>query len=273
MLARWADLGSRSLHEAVQDRITTSAASLAFHWFLAIFPAVIAVLGLAGLVGLSGAQLSTTVHDAGVLLPSQMSQVLDQALKNPLGHRGSTVELLFGIIVALWAAIEAMAALQVALDVAYEVHGDRGFVGRRVMALPLLTITALLGGAASVLLVLGDPLQRLFPATDPLWLVLRWAGAIVLATLLLSTYYAIGPKREKLRWSWITPGTVVATAGWLLSSAAFSYYLDHFGHESRSYGAFAGVAVLLLWLFLSGLAVLLGAELNCELERDKAGGS
>ncbi len=270
MLARWATFGRRSLHEAVQDRITTSAASLAFHWFLALFPAVIGVLGLAGLVGLSGSQLSTAVHDAGVLLPAQMSQVLDQALTNPLGHRGSTVELLFGVIVAFWAAVEAMAALQVALDVAYEVDGDRGFVGRRLMALPLLIITALLGGAASVLLVLGDPLHRLFPVADVLWLVFRWAAAIVLAALLLSTYYAIGPKRENLTWSWITPGTVVATICWLLSSAAFSYYLDHFGHESRSYGAFAGVAVLLLWLFLTGLAVLLGAELNCELERDES---
>ncbi len=271
----WFLLARRTLSEASQDRITTGAASLAFHWFLAIFPIALALVGLSGLIGLSTGELHAVVHGVGVLVPAQIAQVFDQALHNPLGVGASVVALVTGLLVGLWSAVEAMAAMQVTLDVAYEVEGDRGFVGRRLMALPLIGVTIVLGGAASVLLVLGDPLRSLLPssfalarpASDALWNAVRWAGAVVLVVLLLSSYYYLGPKRASRRWEWISPGSVVATAGWLGASAAFSFYLGQFGHESRTYGAFASVAVLLLWLFITGIAVLLGAELNRELER------
>jgi membrane protein len=143
------------------------------------------------------------------------------------------------------------------------------------MALPLIAVTVVLGGAASGLLVLGDPIRSLLgssaalarPAFDFLWTVIRWAGATALVVLLLSAYYTLGPNHPKIRWRWISVGAVVAAGGWLGASAAFSFYLDHFGHESRTYGTFAGVAVLLLWLFVTALAVLIGAELDCELAR------
>jgi len=121
--------------------------------------------------------------------------------------------------------------------------------------------------------VLGDPIRSLFPTAfplarstfDALWVVIRWGGALVLVMALLSMYYAIGPNRARPR-RWISAGAVIAAVGWMAASAAFSFYLDHFGHESRTYGAFGGVAVLLLWLFMTALAVLLGAELNRELD-------
>lgn len=277
---RGVDLLSRTLTEAAHDRITTSAASLAFHLFLAFFPAVVAALGLIGLVGLSASQLQSVIHDIGVLLPAQMAQTLDQALHSPASRTGGTLELVFGVAVALWSSIEAMASLQVGLDVAYEVTRDRGFLGRRLMAIPLIVLTGLLGGGASVLLVLGNPLRSLLPGSfalarstaDAGWDALRWAGALFLVVLLLSGFYALGPNLPGERRRWFSVGAVVAAAGWLAASAAFSFYLDHFGHESRSYGAFAGVAVMLLWLFLTAVAVLLGAELNCELARDRGPG-
>jgi membrane protein len=265
--------------EAAQDRITSSAASLAFHWFLAIFPAAIAIIGVVGLVGLSAGQLRSLVHGVSVLLPVQVSQVIDQALRNPAGGAERRAEVVVGVLVALWSSVEAMAALQVALDVAYEVPSDRGFLGRRRWAVPLVAVTIILGGAAFGLLVLGDPIRALLPSSVPVatasfdaaWQVLRWAGALLLVMLLLSTYYAVGPNHGRFRWRWISAGAVAAAAGWMGASAAFSFYLDNFGHESRTYGAFAGVAVLLLWLFLTAVAVLLGAELNCELARPDPG--
>jgi membrane protein len=146
-----------------------------------------------------------------------------------------------------------------------------------MVAVPLLALTVLLGGAASGLLVLGDPIRALLPTSfalarstfDAAWVVVRWAGALALVVLLLSVYYAFGPNRDKRRLRWVSPGAVAAAAVWLGASAAFSFYLDHFGHESRSYGAFAGVAALLLWLYLTGLAVMFGAELDCELDRNR----
>jgi membrane protein len=268
----------KTLTEAVQDRITTSAASLAFHWFLAIFPAILAAVGVVGVVGLSASQLRSLVHGVNVILPVQMSQTIDDALRNPAKGAGGGVEIALGLAVALWSAVEATAALQVGLDVAFEVSSDRGFIRRRLMAVPLLVLTVLLGGAASGLLILGDPIRALLPSSvalarstfDAAWALIRWAGATALVVLLLSAFYSFGPNRTKSRLRWVSPGAVVAALGWLGTSAAFSFYLNHFGHESRSYGAFAGVAALLLWLYLTGMMVMLGAELDCELERGPA---
>ncbi len=134
-------LARKILAEAVEDRVTTSAASLAFHWFLAIFPAIVAAVGLVGLVGLSASQLRSLVHGVDVVLPVQMSQTIDQALRNPVKGAGGGVEVVGGLVVALWSGVEAMAALQVGLDVAFEVSSDRGFVRRRVVAVPLLVLT------------------------------------------------------------------------------------------------------------------------------------
>jgi membrane protein len=271
----------RAFVEAAQDRITTSAGSLAFHWFLAIFPAAIAALGVVGLVGLRAAQVRGLVHGLSVLLPVQMSQVVEQALRNPVGGAGGRAEVAAGTLVALWSAVESMAALQVGLDVAYEVPSDRSFLGRRLMALPLVALTVVLGGGAFALLVLGDPLRSLLPSSaalakgafDAAWQAVRWGGALLLVMLLLSAYYALGPNHGRLRWRWVSGGAAAAAAGWMAASAAFSFYLDHFGHESLTYGAFAGVAVMLLWLFVAAVVVLAGAELNCELARPGIGSS
>jgi len=217
------------------------------------------------------------VHGVDVILPVQMSQTIDQALRNPVKGAGGGVEVVGGLLVALWSGVEAMAALQVGLDVAFEVRSDRGFVRRRVVAVPLLVLTVVLGGAASGLLVLGDPIRALLPSSvalarstfDAAWVVVRWAGALALIVLLLSVYYSFGPNRDRTRLRWVSPGALAAAVGWLGASAAFSFYLNHFGHESLTYGAFAGVAALLLWLYLTGLAVMLGAELDCELDRNR----
>ena len=271
----WPGLVRTTLREAVQDRITTSAASLAFHWFLAIFPAILAAVGVVGLVGLSASQLRSLVHGVSVILPVQMSQTIDQALRNPVKGAGGGVEVALGLAVALWSAVEATAALEVGLDVAFEVRSDRGFVRRRLVAVPLLFLTVVLGGAASGLLVLGDPIRALLPSSvarstfDVTWVIVRWAGATTLVVVLVSALYSFGPNRTRMRMRWASPGAVVAALGWLGASAAFSFYLNHFGHESRTYGAFAGVAALLLWLYLTGMVVMLGAELDCELDRGR----
>lgn len=277
-LRHGARLAQRAMKETLADRVTTIAGSLAFHWFLAIFPAAVALIGIAGLVGLSPSVLHSLLHGIDTLVPAQTSQILSEALTHRSPKGESTLEVVFGIVLAIWSATEAMAALQIGLDVAYEVKRDRGFLGRRAMAVPLLLLTLVLGGLASALLVLGDPIRALLPSHFPLvrpaadvaWTAVRWGGALVLVMLLLSAYYAIGPRHERLRWRWVTPGSVVATLVWLAASAGFSLYLDRFGNETRNYGTFADVAVLLLWLYLTGLAVLVGAEVNCEVQRQDA---
>ena len=162
---------------------------------------------------------------------------------------------------------------------AFEVSSDRGFVRRRLVAVPLLVLTVVLGGAASGLLVLGDPIRALLPSSvalarstsDAAWVdhpLGRGHGAGRRAARRPTTPF--GPNRSAgAGLQWVSPGAVVAALGWLGASAAFSFYLNHFGHESRTYGAFAGVAALLLWLYLTGMVVMLGAELDCELARGR----
>lgn len=254
--------------QSARDRITTGAASLAFHAFLCLLPVLIASVAALDLVGLSAHALHSLVHATGVLLPTQMATVIDKELLRPPSRRVNIVEVAAGLVIALWSSLEAMAALQVALDVAYEVPRDRGLVGRRLVALPLVLVTLVLGGVASVLLVLGTEIDELVPSGfRPVLLGARYAGSLVLVVLLLSAFYSIGPARAQLEWEWISPGAVLAAGGWLLVALGFSFYLDHFGRESRTYGALAGVAVTLLWLYLTATLVLYGAEVNRELER------
>ena len=259
--------------DSARDRIATNAASLAFHWMLALFPALLAVVVVLGLLGLSPAHERAVVRDVGVLLPSQAAQAVDTALRDPARGATGGLAVALAVAVALWSGVESMAALQVGLDVAYGVRLDRGFVKRRLMGLPLLGLSVVLGGAASILLVLGDPIRSLLPSSaalarpafDALWGVIRWAGAIVLVMVLLATHYVIGPNRPRTRLRVASPGAVGAALGWVGSSAALAFYLDHFGHQSRSYGVFAGVAALLLWLYLTAMALLLGAELDAHV--------
>jgi len=265
----------RALAEAAADRITTSAASLAFHWFLALFPAALALVGLAHVVGLSGEALTQVVNDVDAILPAQAASVIDQALATKDSAHTGTLELIVGSGAALWGAVEAMASLQVGLDVAFEVRRDRGFIRRRLVALPLVALTVAFGGAAFAMVVLGVPIGRLLEGSVPivgpvfawLWGWVRWLGAAVLVVILLSCYYSLGPARSEKRWRLISPGSAAATVAWFVASAAFSYYLNHYGHETRSYGAFAGVASLMLWLLVAAVSVLAGAEIDCELQR------
>ncbi|MDA8297142.1 MAG: YihY/virulence factor BrkB family protein [Actinomycetota bacterium] len=272
----WARLVSHVVLQSARDRITAVAAGLAFHGFLALLPILVAAVGLLSLIGLSPHALHRLVHDTSVLLPSQMANLVNAQLTRP-GHRGAgLVELLAGSAVALWSSIEAISALEIALDVAYELPTDRNFLTRRLRALPLLGITVILGGSASILIVLGTPIRHLLPASFGLLApeyevvsgIVRYGGALLALMVLLSAYYRFGTSGTgENRYEWLSPGAVLAALCWVGAAAAFAFYLDRFGHEQASYGALAGAAVTLLWLYLTAIAVLLGAEFNRELER------
>jgi membrane protein len=263
----------RAVVSAAKDRITTSAAGLAFHLFLAVLTAAVAAVGVIGLVGLTPNGLARLIHDLEVLVPAQLADTISTALRGTSRTSGGWVAALLGGAVALWSAVEAMAAMQVGLDIAYEVSRDVGFVVRRLKAVPLVLCTAVLGGGAFALLVLGNPIRSLLPASFPLarsafaalWDLIRWVGALALVMILLSLFYRFGPNRAQSR-RWFSLGALVATLGWAGASAAFSFYLSRFGHTSRTYGAFAGVAVLLLWLYLAATVILFGAEIDHQIE-------
>jgi len=274
---RIAEVVRSTVKRSSRERLTTSAASLAFHWLLAIFPTAIALLGIAHLLGLTASQLRSLTHGLSVVLPAAAANIVTAALKQPISRSASVIEVLAGAVVGIWSGVEAMASMQVGLDTALGVERDRGFVGRRVMALPLLGMTVVLGGAAFALMVLGGPIGSLIHRDIPLghdfnllWTLIRWVGSLILISLLIAGYYSIGPNvRRRIRW--VTTGSICATLAWVGGSVIFEYYLDHFGHESRTYGSFAGIAVLMLWLLLTALAVLIGATLDKSMDEVGAG--
>jgi membrane protein len=253
----WRATLKRTLAEIKEDRITLAAAGMAYYFFLAIFPAFIALVGILGLFDVSPDQLAKSIENT---LPGRAGQVLAEPITaaERSSDGASVVAAVSGIAVALWSASSGMVALQSGLNVAYDVPRDRKFVGKRGVAVALIVATGLLGGVPSPIFTFGEstPFQAL-----------GWILTIAAVVLLFSIYYYIAPNRESPEWQWVSVGGVVGAVLWMASSVAFKIYVEGFSSYGKTYGSQVGVIVLILWLYISSLAVLVGGELNAEIER------
>ena len=268
--AGWRRVIARTAREVITDRISLCAAGCAFYATLALFPAIsmlVSIYGLAFDPATVGPQMQV-LQD--LLPPSAFHLIADRVqmlVSKPAGTL--TFSLLVSIMIALWSASTGTKSILGALNLAYEEREQRSFVRFQLTALGMTLgaiLAAVIGLAALVLLpaFIGFFGISTYGATVAR---LTSLGALVIFVLLaLSLLYRFGPSRNAASWHWVTPGSVVATLLWLLVSALFSFYVEHLASYDATYGPLGAVVGVMMWFYVSALAVLVGAELNAELE-------
>lgn len=265
--------------EQGDDHVGLISAGVAFYGLLAIFPGLVAVMALAGLV-MDPQAVVGQLEGLSRFLPEEAAQiVIDQAVA-VTGSQGGGLGLaaIFGVLFALYSASKGVTSLMEGLNVAFEVEEKRGLVRFYLTAFALtiglmvgfLLIVGILGGLPAVLAFL--PLGN---ATEWIVRLIRWPVVLAVLALGLAVLYRWGPDRGPVPWHWVTPGAAVACGLWLLGSILFAVYVANFGSYNETFGALGGVIVLLTWLWLSAYIVLLGAEVDSEIERQdrEEGGS
>jgi membrane protein len=270
----WKQILKRSWAENKADNMPIIAGGVAFFGFLAIFPALIAMISIYGMVA-SPATVTKQVEDFSKSLPRSAAGLIGDQLKNITSHSGGalTVGLIISILAALWSASGGVSNLITAVNLAYDEVETRNFVKLKLTSLALT-----LGAIVFVLLTLG--LVAVLPVVLnalPLGVVgtilaqvLRWVLLLAVMAGSLAVLYRVAPDRDAPRFRWVSLGSVIVTVVWALVSLLFSFYVNNFGSYDKTYGTIAGVIVLMLWIYLTCYLILLGAEINAETEHQTA---
>lgn len=266
----WKDVLIRVKNQLGKDHVSIVAAGVTFYGFLAIFPAVAAIVSVYGLL-VDPATVERQFSQLTAVLPPQAHELLSEQLKTLASQSDS--KLGFGVAVsvlaAIWSAKKGMNALVEGMNIAYNEEDRRGFFKKTLLTF-VLTLGAVVVTILSMVLVIALPaaLQNL-NLPDPIaWTlrIVRWLflGAILLGSL--AAIYRYAPDRDHPKWRWVSWGSGIAVALWLIASVAFSYYVSNFGSYNETYGSLAAVVILLMWLYISAYIILLGAEINSEME-------
>jgi membrane protein len=264
----WWQILRRAFAEGSKDNVSMLAGGVAFFGFLAIFPALIALVSLYGLVA-DPAQAAQTLESLTSGLPESARPLVADQLQAVVtsSSGGLTTGLIVSALAALFSASSGVQNLMAAINIAYDETESRGAVKLRLLALAL-TLGAVVFIIVAIVLVAVAPvvLDLLGPAGRILGQVVRWVLLVLIVVVALAVLYRTAPDRDAPRFRWVTLGSLIATVLWVVGSVAFSLYVDNFGSYNKTYGALAGVIVLMLWIYLTSYIVLLGAEINSESE-------
>ena len=266
----------RTGKEFKEDNLTDWAAALTYYGVLAIFPALIVLVSILGLIGESATQ--PLIDNLGAVAPGPAKEIFTSAIENLQGDRGAAgVLFIVGILGALWSASGYVAAFMRASNAIYDMPEGRPIwktlpvrVGLTVVLLALLSITTiavvLTGGLAQRV---GDVIG-LGDTAVTVWNIAKWPVLLLVVSFMFALLYWAAPNVKQPGFRWVSPGGILAVVGWLIASAAFAFYVGNFGSYNKTYGALGGVVVFLVWLWISNIVILLGAEFNAELERERA---
>jgi membrane protein len=272
----WWGALKRTVKEFQRDNLTDWAAALTYYGVLAIFPALIVLVSILGLVGESATQ--PLIDNLGSVAPGPAKEIFSNAIKNLQGS-GGTAGVLFviGLLGALWAASGYVAAFMRASNSIYDMPEGRPIwktlpvrVGLTIVLLVLLALSTiavvLTGGLAEKV---GN-VVGLGSTAVTVWNIAKWPVLLLVVSFMFALLYWAAPNVKQPGFRWLSPGGILAVVGWLIASVAFAFYVGNFGSYNKTYGALGGVVVFLVWLWISNIMILLGAEFNAELERGRA---
>jgi membrane protein len=272
----WFGVLKRTGTEFRDDNLTDWAAALTYYAVLSIFPALIVLVSVLGLIGESATQ--PLIDNLGSVAPGPAQDIFTSAIENIEDSQGAAgVFFVIGIAVAIWSASGYIGAFMRASNAIYDIDEGRPIwktlplrVGLTVLLMVLTAVTAigvtLSGGLAREV---GNVIGVGDTAVD-VWNLAKWPVLLLFVSFLFAVLYWAAPNVKQPGFRWITPGGLLAVAGWVIASVAFAFYVSNFGSYNKTYGALAGPIVFLVWLWISNIMILLGAEFNAELERGRA---
>jgi membrane protein len=271
----WLGVLKRTVREFREDNLTDWAAALTYYGVLAIFPAIIALVSILGLVGASATQ--PLLDNLATVAPGPAKTILTSAIQNLQKSQGAAgIIFVVGLAGAVWSASGYVAAFMRASNAIYDVEEGRPIwktiplrVGMTLVLVVLLAVSAvavvLTGGLAKQV---GNVIGVGSTAVT-VWDIAKWPALLLAVGVMFALLYWASPNAKQPGFRWITPGGLFAVIIWVIASAAFAFYVANFSSYNKTYGALAGVVVFLVWLWVSNIAILLGAELNAELERGR----
>jgi membrane protein len=266
----WLNVFKRTFKQFLADDCMGLAQQVAFSSLLAFFPAMILLVGFLGLIN----AYDDLKEFLGVVAPGAVIDAIDLAQRSAADEGASVAAFVIGLFGAVWAASGAMNAIIKAVNRAYERPETRPFWKVRLYAVLLVAATGITTAALFLMIVFGGPLgeaiadkARLGTVWDVVWGVFRWPLAFAAILLFFAFVYYLAPNKNQRDWKWVTPGSLVGGLSWLALSGLFALYTSFSDSYDKTYGSLAGGIILLLWLNYSAMALLFGAELNSELDR------
>lgn len=272
------ELAKRVWSQIKEDEVFGRAAQLSYYFLLALFPALLFMITMLGFIAKTGTELREKLLSYfQTVLPANASALVTDTVQEVIGASGGG-KISFGILATLWAASNGMGAITNALNVAYEVEETRPWWKARLVAITLtISLSILIISAIALVLYgfqIGSKLAEglnLGRAFEIAWSILQWPAALSFMFLAFAIIYYWAPNLAVPSWRWITPGAAAGVTLWVVASLAFRFYLRFFDSYSKTYGSLGAVIILMLWLYFTGLAVLVGGEINSEIERASRG--
>jgi membrane protein len=271
----WPQILKRTLSQFSEDKLVTWAAALTYYAVLSIFPMLLALVSVLGVIGPSATQ--PLIDNLSTVAPGPAKEILTNSLKGLESAKGaSTLALIVGLAVAIWSASGYIGAFMDAANAVWDAPEGRPFWKKIPLRLAVTVVLLILLSASALAVVFTGPLAKsvgdligLGSTFVTVWGIVKWPMLLLIVSFMISLLYWAGPNVKQPGFPWITPGGLLAVVLWILASLLFAFYVGNFASYNKVYGSLGGVIVFLTWLWITNIIILLGAEFNSEMERSR----